>query len=66
MTDGNKKGGETMNETAREIQKIINTLQALNITATEDNMRKLLACLEHLAEIRDALTPKENAASAQD
>lgn len=42
-----------MNETAEKIQIVINTIQALEIRATYENMNHLMGALKLLAEIRD-------------
>lgn len=57
-----------MKELAETIQKVINTLQDLDIKSTYDNMNRLLGCQETLANVRDRLSevsekelPKEDA-----
>jgi hypothetical protein len=40
---------------AEEIQKVINTLEALDISPTYANMNRLLGCMQVLARIRDEL-----------
>ena len=47
-----------MKDLAVKIQLVINTLQALEIKATVENMNHLMGCLQTLADIREAL-PKE-------
>lgn len=44
-----------MKEQANKIQAVINTLQGLNITATAENLDKLLGSLQVLAEVRNFL-----------
>ena len=44
-----------MNEMADKIQLVMNTIEQMNITATYDNMNRLLGCLQTLAGIRDDL-----------
>lgn len=44
-----------MQELANTIQKVINTLQDLDIKSTYDNMNRLLGCQETLANVRDRL-----------
>ena len=45
-----------MRELANDIQRVINTLQDLDIKSTYDNMNRLLGCQELLAKIRDKLS----------
>ena len=45
-----------MNELAEKLQRVINTIETVDIKATFDNMNKLLGSLQTLAEVRDALT----------
>ena len=45
-----------MNELAEKIQRVINTIETVEIKATFDNMNKLLGSLQMLAEVRDALS----------
>lgn len=44
-----------MNEMADKIQMVMNTIEQMNITATYDNMNRLLGCLQALAGVRDNL-----------
>ena len=44
-----------MNDQATKIQVVINTLQAMEIKATFDNMNHMMAVLKILAEVRDAI-----------
>lgn len=44
-----------MKELAETVQKVINTLQDLDIKSTYDNMNRLLGCQETLANVRDRL-----------
>lgn len=44
---------------ADDIQKVIDTLQTLNIPATFNNLNHLLGCLQLLAEIRDKMRAQE-------
>ena len=49
-----------MNDQQNKIQIVINTIQALEIKASFENMNHLMAVLKLLAEIRDSLaTPDE-------
>ena len=49
-----------MNDQATKIQVAINTLQAMEIKATFDNMNHMMAVLKLLADVRDAIaTPNE-------
>jgi len=50
------KEGNPMNELAEKLQRVINTIETVDIKATFDNMNKLLGSLQTLAEVRDALT----------
>ena len=45
-----------MNDLAAKIQRVINTIETINIQATFDNMNKLLGSLQTLAEVRDELS----------
>ena len=42
-----------------EIQKVINTLEGLDIKSTFDNMNRLLGSLQVLAMVRDELMKQE-------
>lgn len=44
-----------MNEMAIEIQKVMNTLQDLNMKPTFDNVHIMSACMDVLATVRDKL-----------
>lgn len=43
-----------MNEMAKEVQNIIDTLNQVNITGY-DNMNRLMGSMQHLAKLRDRL-----------
>lgn len=45
-----------MDGNAAKLQRVMNTLQDLDIKSTFDNMNKLLGCLQTLAEVRDSLS----------
>ena len=42
-----------------DIQRVINTLEELNIKSTFDNMNKLLGSLQVLADVRNQLQQQE-------
>ena len=42
-----------------KIQIVIDTLQELTIPSSYDNMRKLLGCINELADIQRSLPPEE-------
>jgi len=44
---------------AEELQKVINTLELLDIRPTYDNMSKLLGCMQVLVEVRDDIKKQE-------
>ena len=44
-----------MNDLAEKIQVVMNTIQALDIKSTFDNMNHLMGALQTLASIRDEL-----------
>ena len=44
-----------MPKNAEEIQRVINTLEGLDIKPTYDNMNRLLGCMQVLAAVRDEL-----------
>ena len=46
-------------EMAENVQKVINTLEGLDIKSTYDNMNRLLGSLQVLANVRDELTMPE-------
>ena len=46
-----------MNDSER-IQAVIDTLQMIQVTATYDNLSRMLGCLQALAEIRDGMKEK--------
>jgi len=48
-----------MSKNAEEIQKVINTLENLDIRPTYDNMNRLLGCMQVLAIVRDDLEKQE-------
>jgi len=48
-----------MKELAIEIQKVMNTLEGLDIRSTYDNLNRLLGSLQVLASVRDALERKD-------
>jgi len=48
-----------MKELAVEIQKVLNTLECLDIKPTYDNMNRLLGCMQVLASVRDKLEEGE-------
>ena len=50
-----------MNGTAGKIQIVINTIQALEIRATYENMNHLMGALKLLAEIRDGMNAGQEA-----
>lgn len=47
---------------SEEIQKVINTLEGLDIKSTFDNMNRLLGSLQVLVAVRDELKKQEVAA----
>lgn len=49
-----------MNEQQNKIQIAINTIQALEIKATFDNMNHLMAVLQILADVRNAIATPGN------
>lgn len=49
-----------MNELANKIQMVLNTLEDLDIKATNKNMNQLLGCQNVLSEVRDTLLKAEN------
>lgn len=44
-----------MSKNAEEIQRVINTLEGLDIKPTYSNMNRLLGCMQVLASVRDEL-----------
>ena len=46
----------TLGENAVEIQKVINTLEGLDIKSTFDNMNRILGSMQTLANVRDAIS----------
>lgn len=48
-----------MSKNAEEIQKVINTLEGLDIKPTYENMNRLLGCMQVLANVRDDLERQE-------
>lgn len=48
-----------MNEYVNSINAVINTLQTLTIPATEDNMGRLLGCLQLLNTLKGELEGKD-------
>ena len=48
-----------MEEKAKLIQAVINTLQTVRIEASIENMNTLMICHKLLEEIRDSLNEKE-------
>lgn len=44
-----------MNRFSEEIQKVLNTLECIEMQATFDNCNRMLGSLQKLAEIRDEL-----------
>jgi len=50
-----------MNENAKNIQIVINTLATLDMPSTYDNANKLLGMYQLLAKVRDALDRPEEA-----
>jgi len=51
-----------MSKNAEAIQKVINTLEGLDIKPTYDNMNRLLGCMQVLANVRDNLEKQEGEA----
>lgn len=49
-----------MNEKQNKLQIAINTLQALEIKASFDNMNHLMAVLQILADVRDAIAAPDD------
>lgn len=49
-----------MNEQQNKLQMAINTLQALEIKASFDNMNHLMAVLQILADVRDAIATPDD------
>lgn len=49
-----------MNEQQNKLQIAINTLQALEIKASFDNMNHLMAVLQILADVRDAIATPDD------
>ena len=49
-----------MNEKQNKLQIAINTLQALEIKASFDNMNHLMAVLQILADVRDAIATPDD------
>jgi len=49
-----------MNPTAEKIQIVMNTIQDLDIKSTFNNMNRLMAVLQTLAQIRDELNEQGN------
>ena len=49
-----------MNEQQNKLQIAINTLQALEIKASFDNMNHLMAVLQILADVRDAIATSDD------
>ena len=45
-----------MDDSVEKLQRVINTIQDIDIKSTFDNMNKLLGCLQTLAEVRDSLS----------
>lgn len=50
-----------MEDKAKTIQIVINTLQDLDIKSTFDNMNRLMGALQTLAKVRDELEQMGNA-----
>lgn len=48
-----------MKELAVEIQKVLNTLEGLDIRPTYDNMNRLLGCMQVLVNVRDELEKED-------
>ena len=48
-----------MNEHAKTIQIVINTLQDLDIKSTFDNMNRLMGAMQTLAKLRDELNGQD-------
>ena len=48
-----------MEKLANDIQRVINTLEGLDIKSTFDNMNRLLGSLQVLATVRDQLQEVE-------
>lgn len=48
-----------MSTLSEKIQAVIKTLEMLTITATYDNLNKMLGCLQTLIEIRDDLKKEQ-------
>ena len=46
----------TLGENVVEIQKVINTLEGLDIKSTFDNMNRILGSMQTLANVRDAIS----------
>lgn len=49
-----------MNEQQNKLQIAINTIQALEIKASFDNMNHLMAVLQILADVRDAIATPDD------
>lgn len=49
-----------MNEQQNKLQMAINTLQALEIKASFDNMNHMMAVLQILADVRDAIATPDD------
>lgn len=49
-----------MNDQATKIQVVINTLQAMEIKATFDNMNHMMGALKLLAEVREAIATPDD------
>ena len=49
-----------MSDHANKINAVINTLQAMTIPSTEDNLTKMLGCLQVLTEVKEALEGESN------
>ena len=54
-----------MNDQQNKIQIVINTIQALEIKASFENMNHLMAVLKLLAEIRDSLATSDKEAKLE-
>lgn len=44
-----------MNDLAITVQKVINTIQGIEIRATEENLDRMLACIKTLGSVRDRM-----------
>ena len=56
-----------MNEMAKNIQAVINTLETLDIQSKRNTMMQLLGCMKILEDVRDGLTaPKEEEPDGND